>query len=147
TGNIARNCAVFNDKSCGSTAGVAETRITQATTNTGRIAGDGAISDCDGAAVVVYTTTTTDRRITRDGTVSNREGAENVKDAATVLPEMMLFSMLTVLPRVVVKPPGDPPVRVTLRSVRFPVFLTTMRSKLGAFAWRAIVAPLPSIVI
>ena len=74
-----------------------------------------------------------------------------------VLPEMVLFSMVTVLPNQFDKPPKeDPPVRVTLRSVKFPrvggipgkkLFVTKMRPKSGAFAWRAIVAPLPSIVI
>src|SRR6476661_10387999 len=73
-----------------------------------------------------------------------------------LLPEMMLFSMLTV-PRLD-KPPNEvPPIRVALRSVRSPgvggvaggeeLFFAKMRPKAGASPWRAIVAPLPSIVI
>src|SRR5262249_40529234 len=73
-----------------------------------------------------------------------------------LLPEMMLLSMLAV-PLLDKPPKEDPPVRVTLRSVRFPgvggipgdeeLPLTKMRPKSGASPWRAIVAPLPSIVI
>ena len=73
-----------------------------------------------------------------------------------LLPEMMLFSMLRV-PLLDKPPKEDPPVRVKLRSVRSPgvggipgdeeLPFTKMRPKAGAFPWRAIVAPLPSIVI
>src|SRR6476620_1029764 len=73
-----------------------------------------------------------------------------------LLPEMMLFSMLSV-PLLDKPPKEDPPVRVKLRSVRSPgvggipgdeeLPFTKMRPKPGAFPWRAIVAPLPSIVI
>src|SRR5689334_12252919 len=73
-----------------------------------------------------------------------------------LLPEMMLFSMLRV-PLLDKPPKEDPPVRVELRSVRSPgvggtpgdekLPFTKMRPKSGEFGWRAMVAPLPSIVI
>src|SRR5262245_29340171 len=69
------------------------------------------------------------------------------------LPEMMLFWIVRAPPKEL-DMPTDPPLRITLRSVRFPgvggegeLPLTAMRPKAGAFPSRAMMAPFPSIVI
>ena len=72
--------------------------------------------------------------------------AEPCTSTPDVLPEMVLLLIARV--PLLSNPKEDPPLRVTFSSVKFPEFLTTaMRLKAGAFPWRTIVAPLPSIVI
>src|SRR5262249_6187966 len=96
-----------------------------------RITRDGAVVDTEGTKVAHAV------RIAGDGAARDSESAVIIIKYATPrrplpgLPEMMLFLMVRAP---TFDTPGNPPLIVRLRSVRFPELLTSIRLKKGAFA-------------